>query len=111
VRLVEGPLEHEGCIEVLYNNEWGKVCDTSLGRNDGNVVCRQLGYNESVLVFGWYGGGSSRGWINSLSCTGSETSIDQCPHSTIEPFNCRCAGVLCAIRQLGECLVSGHIKC
>jgi len=45
VRLAGGNIENEGRVEICMNNTWGTVCDTSWGRADASVVCRQLGYS------------------------------------------------------------------
>ena len=48
IRLVDGPVENAGRVEVCIHGVWGTVCSDSLNDGYGNfstVVCRQLGYN------------------------------------------------------------------
>jgi len=47
VRLVGGSTTFEGRVELCINHAWGTVCDNSWSTNDGNVVCRQLGYQAT----------------------------------------------------------------
>lgn len=44
MRLVDGPDEHSGRVEIKYLNEWGIICDDGWDVDDANVVCRMLGY-------------------------------------------------------------------
>ena len=44
VQLVNGATSNQGRIEICINQVWGTVCDDGWDELDGNVVCKQLGY-------------------------------------------------------------------
>ena len=46
VRLRNGSTLNQGRVEICINNAWGTVCDNSWNELDGNVVCKQLGYQH-----------------------------------------------------------------
>ncbi|VDI75538.1 deleted in malignant brain tumors 1 protein, partial [Mytilus galloprovincialis] len=47
VRLVAGINEAQGRVEIHHNGHWGMICDESFGSNEGKVICRMLGYDDS----------------------------------------------------------------
>ena len=47
VRLRGGRSTLEGRVEICFNNQWGTVCDDFWSNDDGNVVCRQLGFSPT----------------------------------------------------------------
>ena len=60
MRLVGGAADYEGRVEICVNSVWGTVCygnsRYSYGYNywqqrDGQVVCRQLGYQELGKIY------------------------------------------------------------
>lgn len=66
------------------------------------MVCRQLGYSDSVqhlVVHGaFFGKGESAIHLDDLSCTGNETMLADCSHPPVGTHNCahsEDAGVVC----------------
>ena len=102
VRLVGGSLRNEGRVEVNYNGEWGTVCDDGWDDTDAGVVCRQLGFGSSGTAIGsaGFGQGSGSIWLDSITCTGSESTLASCGHLGVGVTrNCnhsRDASVVCS---------------
>jgi len=44
VRLVNGPSQYQGRLEVYHNGRWGTVCDDTFSDVDARVACNSLGY-------------------------------------------------------------------
>ena len=61
----------------------GTVCDDKWDMNDARVVCRQVGSLNAVSALGsaHFGAGSGPIWLDDVRCSGSESSIANCPHS------------------------------
>ncbi|XP_071498165.1 scavenger receptor cysteine-rich domain-containing protein DMBT1-like [Diadema antillarum] len=97
IRLVGGSSEYQGRVEILYQGEWGTVCDDSWDMTDGGVVCRQLGFGDVQRVY-TAGGGSGRIFLDNVACTGQEYMLHYCSHNGINTHNCvhsEDAGVEC----------------
>ena len=101
IRLVNGPTQYEGRVEVYHNGEWGTVCDDAWDLNDGRVVCKQLGFGRAINVSSeaFYGQGSGTIWLDNVNCIGTEVSITDCLHNGWGNENCdhgEDAGVKCS---------------
>ena len=106
--MVGGNVGNEGRVEICLNNEWGTICDDNWSTNDAEVACSVLGFGytgktlhrfrlhrqfevksqfflvSDALAFGsaHFGPGSGDIFLDNVDCTGSESSLLDCPHST-----------------------------
>ncbi|XP_072172288.1 scavenger receptor cysteine-rich domain-containing protein DMBT1-like [Diadema setosum] len=90
VRLVGGGSDYEGRVEVLYNGQWGTVCDDFFELQDANVVCRMLGFEGAVRsrCCAPYGEGSDPIWLDNVECAGTESNLVECQHNDFGDNNC-----------------------
>uniref|UniRef100_A0A8C2EN68 SRCR domain-containing protein n=1 Tax=Cyprinus carpio TaxID=7962 RepID=A0A8C2EN68_CYPCA len=98
--LVNGDNNCSGRVEIFYDGMWGTVCDDGWDINDATVLCRQLrcGKADSAHESAHFGQGSGQIWLDDVGCTGHETSLTQCSHSSVGTHNCghsEDAGVVC----------------
>ena len=90
VRLVDGPTQYEGRVELYYNGEWGTVCDNGWDLNDAQVVCQELGFGQAFNASSqaFYGQGSGTIWLDNVNCVGTEFTIGNCSHNGWGVENC-----------------------
>ena len=104
IRLVGGDSYNEGRVE-LYYSKWGTVCDDGWDDTDAGVVCIQLGFGSSGTVVGSadFGQGSGSIWLDSVTCTGNESTLSSCGHLgvgiTRSCDHSKDAGVMCSGEQ------------
>ncbi|CAH1247157.1 PRSS12 [Branchiostoma lanceolatum] len=103
VRLVGGDSENEGRVEVLYNGQWGTVCDDRWDEADAKVVCAQLGITgaSEAIGKGAFGRGDGPILMDEVRCQGNEKFLSDCPRSNWTVHDCshmEDAGVRCNVR-------------
>ena len=113
VRLVGSSSYNEGRVEVYYDGEWGTVCDDGWDDTDAGVVCRQLGFGSLGTAIGSAGFGQGSGpiWLDSVTCSGSETILPNCGHLGINITGCahtNDAGVTCNITGVESTYVCSY---
>ncbi|KAJ7389490.1 hypothetical protein OS493_031462 [Desmophyllum pertusum] len=102
VRLVKGRSVKEGFVQVYYNDTWGWICDKQWDKNDADVVCRMLGYEESSSAVHrneYCGQEEYITWLSNVQCSGNESSLFSCAHDGWE--NHHCSGRCAIIRKAG----------
>ncbi|XP_043935787.1 deleted in malignant brain tumors 1 protein-like [Protopterus annectens] len=113
LRLVNGPHSCAGRVEIYHDNEWGTVCGDHWGMKEAEVVCRELGCGNVIKASGrgQYGEGTGPIMLDNVNCTGSESSLKQCPSNGWKVHNCdhrKDAGVQCRVALR---LVNGPHAC
>lgn len=92
----------EGNVEIFYAGKWGSLCDDEWDINEGQVVCRQLGYSqvEFVTTSSKYGPSNTKGlfWMKDVFCDGTEKRLPSCRFENWVNEECKSsevAGVKC----------------
>ena len=90
----------EGRVEIFANGYWGTVCDDGWDQADARVVCRQLGFSDSLeaTTESRFGRGTGEILLDDVACTASDDELVKCSHSGIGMHNCNHgedAGVVC----------------
>ncbi|XP_033730064.1 neurotrypsin-like [Pecten maximus] len=115
VRLVGGPTDYQGRVEVFHNGSWGTVCDDEFDRYDAQVVCRQLGHSGGKLTkfaASEYGQGVGPTWMDSVSCEGEEGRLVDCDFPGWEIEDCshfEDVGIKCNPVEEGKLRLSGGV--
>ena len=95
VRLVDGPTDNEGKVEVYYSDQWNRVCGDRWNITEAEVVCRELSFGRPTQAF--YGSGSFQECLRNVNCVGTELTIAQCRSDDwYYGFSETDAGVICA---------------
>ena len=90
IRLVGGSVTSEGRVEIMYNDEWGTVCDDDWDLTDATVVCKSLGFEGAIEApsSAHFGEGAGPIMLDDVRCTGTESNILECEHEGLKENNC-----------------------
>ncbi|XP_063405745.1 deleted in malignant brain tumors 1 protein-like [Mytilus trossulus] len=81
IRLTGGDGPFEGLVEVYHDGNWGTICKHGFDVNGATVICKALGYKESiptVLPISKFKSGFGPIWMENVMCTGKEVDIALC---------------------------------
>ncbi|XP_054848825.1 deleted in malignant brain tumors 1 protein-like isoform X2 [Eublepharis macularius] len=117
IRLVNGPNQCSGRVEILHDRLWGTICDDDWDLEDAEVVCRYLGCGAALSApqDSRFGSGSGFIWLDDVNCTGTESRISKCPAKLWGKHDCfhnEDAGVVCTEIRLmnGSNRCSGRVE-
>ncbi|XP_042201225.1 deleted in malignant brain tumors 1 protein-like [Callorhinchus milii] len=114
LRLENGGSRCDGRVEIYHDGTWGRLLDDSWNISDAAVICRQQNCGSVISIYNssQYGEGTGPVWINNVQCTGTETHIWKCPHSTVASpsRSSRDVGVLCS-EDISIRLMDGGSSC
>lgn len=103
ILLVRGSGGPMGTVEMCYNNTYGTICDDAWDTADAVAVCRFLGYQGRTIAYrgAYFGTGFGPVLLSGLTCSGSESSLLECPRGNRVLGSTSCvhshdAGVYCA---------------
>ncbi|XP_067936233.1 lysyl oxidase homolog 3A-like [Watersipora subatra] len=91
----------EGNVFVKRGSDWGVVCDDDWDIEDGNVVCRQLGFGRALRVTEYnkyHSAITEKVFLDDVMCQGHENNLGECKHREWLTSNCNAgeaAGVVC----------------
>ena len=73
-------MDYGGRVEVFYRGKWGKICRNEWGITDAQVICRQLGFKDTLAEF--LGSDVQNSEIpflmSDVACNGDETELAYC---------------------------------
>ncbi|XP_052078051.1 lysyl oxidase homolog 2-like [Mytilus californianus] len=89
-RLIHGTTSYNGRLELHHDGKWGTVCDDGFGDNEASVVCRYSGlsWNGRFTHEFKYWQSNSTYLLDDVVCTGRESSIENCRHTSWNLHNC-----------------------
>ena len=89
VRLVGGPHNCSGRVEIYFGGRWGTVCDTHWDGLEAGVVARELGCVALSAPRGaYFGQGTGDILLDQVRCYGHEHKLSHCRRSGIGINSC-----------------------
>ena len=84
IRLIGGPNNSSGRLEIFLGDSWGSVCNKGWSHSESLVACQELGFSGAVIAANYLSFGTGGGPIKvgSISCHGNETLLTDCTNSS-----------------------------
>ena len=102
IRLVQGPSNMSGRVEVCLGGRWGTICDDEWETVDARTVCKQLGFpydGAEARIGSYFGRGQDAIHMTNVYCMENDNNIMQCSfHTGTAISSCghhEDAGVIC----------------
>ncbi|VDI63674.1 Hypothetical predicted protein [Mytilus galloprovincialis] len=113
--LSHGNTPYNGRLEIYHGAQWGTVCDDGFGDSEASVVCRylELSWNGRFSYeFKDLSDGSNY-ILDDIVCTGRESSIVNCRHTSWNTHNCDTkhredVGIQCSPDEMALTLEGGN---
>ena len=98
-RLYNGTSVYEGRLEVWEGNQWRRVCSSTIGSQEADVICKQLGHKSLETFYNWpkFGNGINSVLSWSFRCNDMVPFLNQCDYSyiTSRKLDCNSVAVKC----------------
>ncbi|XP_033124705.1 deleted in malignant brain tumors 1 protein-like [Anneissia japonica] len=101
-----------GCISAVFLDI--EICSDLWNNYNAQVVCRQLGFTDGVLidnVINRYPSSSGDIFLSNITCDGSESAIVDCKHNDWSDNDCshtKDVNVFCKVPSYRGCVVSEY---
>lgn len=95
MRVVNGSNRCNGRVELYHNGHWRRICSSDWGKEEADVLCREVNCGTPVTQAEALYFGEARDLVGvKTTCFGNETSLSQC---SIQEFkeSCSDATVVC----------------
>ncbi|XP_043962312.1 deleted in malignant brain tumors 1 protein-like [Gambusia affinis] len=79
IRILNGTSRCNGRVELFQDGQWKRVCSSDWGKEEANVVCREISCGSPLVQTATQYFGEGRGLHGvKANCVGNETSIANC---------------------------------
>ncbi|KAF7659221.1 hypothetical protein LDENG_00001350 [Lucifuga dentata] len=77
IKLINGTNQCSGRVQIYHNGQWSPVYNVGWGKNEAEVVCREMNCGDPIMSSQSFGEGSEMTGYK-ISCNGRENSITSC---------------------------------
>ena len=90
-------------FQVRHNETWGSVCADGWSRESASILCKQLGFFDALTAITLSPSEGDLIWLNGITCSGSETELDECIYEDFgTPVTCDSGEVAAVVCTMGK---------